>query len=72
MKVTQTLGPIISTIIYMFDDIATFLIIWMLVLFGFTMVGVLAFNEIDKLRDFESSLLYFVQASFGQFDLSIF
>ena len=42
---TKTFGPIISTIIFMFNDIAVFIVIWILVLVMFGTVGALTFNE---------------------------
>ena len=72
MKVTERLGPIISTIIYMFSDIAAFLVIWVLVLFSFAMVGVLTFADVVVFRKVQTSLVYFAQAAFGDFDLTVF
>ena len=43
LTVTQTLGPIINMITFMFKDIAVFLIIWSMILIAFSMVAVLGF-----------------------------
>ena len=42
---TKTFGPIISTIIFMFNDIAVFIVIWVIVLVMFGTIGALTFNE---------------------------
>ena len=42
---TKTFGPIISTIIFMFNDIAIFIVIWIIVLVMFGTIGALTFNE---------------------------
>ena len=41
-------------------------------LLGFTSVGNITFQDVKQLRKFEDSLIYFIQASFGSFDLEIF
>lgn len=43
LVVNETLGPIISTIIYMFKDMSVFIVIWTIVLSGFTMISILTF-----------------------------
>lgn len=43
LKTTETLGPIITTIIYMFKDVLVFLAIYAIVIIMFTSVGVLVF-----------------------------
>ena len=43
LTVTRSLGPIVSTIIEMFKDVAKFIVIWALVLLGYTSVGFLTF-----------------------------
>lgn len=43
LGLNETLGPIITTIQYMFNDIAVFIVIWFIILLGFTLVGVLLF-----------------------------
>ena len=42
-QVTQTLGPIISTIIVMFSDVAQFILIWIFNLLASTVVSFLTF-----------------------------
>ena len=72
LKVTKTLGPIISTIIYMFKDIGVFIVIWFIVLISFTMVAVLTFNEVPEISKIQYGLVYFIRASFGEYDLGIY
>ena len=43
LGLSETLGPIITTIQYMFNDVAIFIVIWFIILLGFTLVGVLLF-----------------------------
>lgn len=49
-----------------------FLSIWFIILFSFTMVGVQTFQEVAELSSFETGFIYFIQASFGEYDLTIF
>lgn len=72
LQVTETLGPIISTIIYMFSDIGVFIVIWFINLVTFSMVGVLTFNEVPALTKFQFGIIYFFEASFGNFDTTVF
>jgi len=72
LMLTKTLGPIISTILFMFNDIAIFLVIWLIILVGFTMVGVLTFSELPELNNVPDGFTYFFSAALGSFDLTIF
>ena len=69
---TQTLGPIISTIIYMFNDIAVFIVIWLITLIGFTLVSMVTFNPVAVFVSFETAFLFWINAAFGNYDLGIF
>ena len=59
LTVTRQLGPIISTIIVMFKDVARFILIWVFVLLGYSSVGFITFQEVPDLNKFEDSLKYF-------------
>ena len=65
-------GTIIMTTMYMFNDVATFIVVWYLNLMSFAMVGLFVFNEIDKMESLPKSLLFFIDAAFGSYNLSIF
>ena len=41
-------------------------------LLGFSSVGFITFQDVPELSSFEFSFRYFLQASFGSFDVSIF
>ena len=69
---TKTFGPIISTIIFMFNDIAVFIVIWIIVLVMFGTIGALTFNETPELVAIEESMEFFVTASLGSWSTSIF
>ena len=45
LMVTESIGPIIITILFMFKDIATFLTIWGLVLISFTAAFDFSFQD---------------------------
>ena len=70
--VTPQLGPIISTIIVIFNDVGKFIFIWIIVLCGFASVGFITFQPVPELTTFLSSITYFYQASFANYDLEIF
>ena len=44
--VTELLGPLISTMLYMFNDLATFLVIYGAVIIGFTLSAMMGFQDI--------------------------
>mmetsp|Transcript_20153 Transcript_20153/g.27223 ORF Transcript_20153/g.27223 Transcript_20153/m.27223 type:complete len:505 (-) Transcript_20153:373-1887(-) len=71
-QVTSLLGPIISTILVMFSDVAQFIVIWLIVLLGYSFVGFISFQAVPELRQFKDSFAYFFMAAFGSFDISIF
>ena len=56
----------------MFKDVAQFIIIWMFILIGYSVVGFLTFQEIKGLNQWADSIIYFFKASFGDFDIEIF
>ena len=56
--VTQSLGPIISTIMYMFKDIIVFLAIWVIVLHVFIFSGIFMFKDCEDLRDYHKAQAY--------------
>lgn len=69
---TRSLGPFISTIDYMVGSIKVFLLLWLLLLFGFTTIGILVFREVEELKTMESGVVYFLNAAFASYDLSVF
>ena len=56
----------------MFKDVAQFIIIWIFILIGYSVVGFLTFQEIKGLNQWTDSIIYFFKASFGDFDIEIF
>lgn len=66
------LGPIITTIMFMFADIRIFIVIWIMVLIMFTTVGILGFQEIDEISSFQDGFIYWIQCAFGEWDIGIF
>ena len=69
---TKKLGPIVSAIIVMFKEVFTYLIICVFTVISFSCVGFTTFQDNDELRSLEGSLLFFIKASFGAFDLTSF
>ena len=67
---TETFGPIILTIMYMFQDIKVFLIIWGAVLIAFTSYFNNTFFELGL--DYPESFVYCVQTALGEIDLEMF
>lgn len=72
LQLTRTLGPIITTITYMFYDIAIFIVLWLIILVGFTIGAINIFNEIEVLSTFQTGSIYFMNAAFANYDLTIF
>ena len=58
--VTELLGPILSTTLYMFKDVATFILIWFLVLMAYTMSSFICFNDNENFRNFGDVFLYWL------------
>ena len=52
LKTTETLGPIITTIIYMFNDVLTFLAIYLIVIIMFTSFGVVVYVDVEEIGNF--------------------
>lgn len=72
LQVSRTLGPIITTISYMFQDIAKFLVLWVLILMGFTTGALVIFWEIAELNTITAGTVFFANAAFGNYDLTVF
>lgn len=72
LVLTQTFGPIISTIIYMFNDIAVFIVIWFITLLGFTLVAQSTFNRVPDFLSFDTAIIFWINAAFGNYDLGVF
>lgn len=53
-------------------DLAKFLLIWFIQLASFSSVAVLAFGNLESFGNFNSSIVYFIEASLGNFDLENF
>ena len=53
----------------MFKDVGQFIIIWIFVLFGFSSVGIITLNRHPRMKTFSSSLLFFFEVAFGNYDL---
>ena len=70
--VTETLGPLIASMIKMVNDILTFLILFIIQLIGFSLFGVIYFFEVKEFTDFYESVKIMFYASFGSYDLAIF
>ena len=56
----------------MFNDIKKFIIIWIIVVFMFTAVGMMAFQDVPELRKFKTGGIYWVNCALGNWDLEIF
>ena len=68
----ESFGTIIMTTMYMFGDVATFIVVWYLNLMSFAMVGVFVFQDIPNMETLPKSLLFFIDAAFGGYNLSVF
>ena len=66
---TETFGPIIITIIFMFDDIKRFLTIWAIVVVSFAAVFNYPFMETGM--TFEEGLLYWAQTAMGEINMDV-
>lgn len=65
-------GSIISTTLYMFNDVAIFIVVWYLVLMSFSMVALFVFSEVKALESLPNAMIYFYNSSLGGYDLTIF
>lgn len=68
----EQFGTIIMTTMYMFGDVATFIVVWYLNLMSFAMVGVFVFNELDRMATLPQSIIFFIDSAFGSYDLGVF
>ena len=56
----------------MFNDIKKFIVIWIIVVFMFTCVGMMAFTDVQELSTIESSGIYWINCALGNWELEIF
>ena len=70
--VTETLGPMIASMIKMVNDILTFLVLFIIQLIGFSLFGVIYFFQVKEFTDFYEAVKIMFYASFGSYDLAIF
>ena len=57
--VTPSLGPIVSTIMVMFNDVGRFIIIWAFVILGFSCVGFITFRDVPAFNKLQFAIEYF-------------
>ena len=72
LMVTSTLGPIISTIAYMFKDMLTFFAIWAIVLTAYVCAGALTYPNTPRILNMEEGFIFWIESSLGNWDVGIF
>ena len=65
-------GSIISTTLFMFNDVAVFIVVWYLVIMSFAMVALFVFSEVAVMETLPKAIIYFFNASMGSYDLNVF
>lgn len=65
-------GSIISTTLFIFSDVAVFLVICYLVILSFSMVALFIFSEVAVLDTLPKASIYFFNASMGNYNLNVF
>ena len=71
-RFTKTFGPLYKCMANMMEDLLKFLVIWALLILMFACMAILAFSNIDKFQSFETTMIFFIEAALGKYDLSIF
>ena len=71
-RVTKTFGPMYKILYQMIFDLLKFLFIWAIVVVMFSCLTVLGFANIESFRTFPKTLVYFIQAALGNYDLKVF
>ena len=69
---TPSFGPLYKMLQRMLGELMKFLVIWSIQLVMFAAVAVLAFGSLETFSNFNSSIVYFVEASLGNFDMENF
>jgi hypothetical protein len=69
---TPSFGPLFKMLQRMLAELIKFLCIWMIQLSSFASVAVLAFGNLETFQTFSSSIIYFIGASMGEFDMEAF
>ena len=72
MTYTSIFGPRIVTMVKMINDIAQFMVVYLVQLIAFTFFASMAFFMVTELNGFYDSGLYLFNASFGDYDMTIF
>ena len=69
---TPSFGPLYKMMQRLFNDLMKFIVIWMIQLVCFASVAVLCFGNLDTFRSFNSSVIYFIEASLGEYRMTHF
>ena len=56
----------------MFDDIKVFIMLWCIVLFMFTSIGILLFTELEGVNEFKDGIVFWINCALGNWDIEIF
>lgn len=56
----------------MFNDIKVFIMIWAIVLFMFTNVGILLFFDLEEVSKFENGIVFWLNCAMGNWDIELF
>lgn len=66
------MGPIISTIAYMFKDMLIFFVIWAIVLTAYVCSGALMYPSTPRILNMEEGFIFWIESSLGNWDVEIF
>ena len=69
---TPSFGPLYKMLQRMLAELLKFLCIWGIQLSSFAAVAMLAFGSIETFQSFSSSIVYFIAALMGSFDVTAF
>lgn len=69
---SRTFGPIIKILFSMLYELAVFCMIYIIIILMFTFAGRVAFVELVEFSTFGKTILMLFDASFGNYDMSIF
>ena len=56
----------------MFNDIKVFIMIWAIVLFAFTNIGILLFLDVEELGKFSNGIVFWLNCAMGNWDIELF
>jgi hypothetical protein len=71
-RTTSSVGPKIKILIYLTQQVLSFLVFWSMIILTFVVLGMCVFFQVDEFRSVGAAVPYLVFSVLGNWDISIF